>query len=237
MKFITEEDLRDIYRREPFTTYGMEPGTRLTPGARQFLSDRKIKMLDDEPFVRKFSVTTNKDSKPEKTEGKKPEVVQEKKISWKQKKLLYKMKSMQALFLEAGQELLSRDVFLAQGVNNLGKQFATIKTFVEGKGLAEVVCCQVCSGINGENCCSDLDDCFDITEFHMQLEKGKEILILHKLRCALREVEPVVMEVYEGNEKEIELCEEIVDKINRIVNAISQMICSAVGGKECQRKN
>ena len=47
MKFITESELRDIYRIHPFTTYEAEPGTRLTPGARQFLADRGIKSSDD----------------------------------------------------------------------------------------------------------------------------------------------------------------------------------------------
>ena len=47
MKFVTESELRDIYRIHPFTTYEVEPGTKLTPGARQFLSDRGIKSSDD----------------------------------------------------------------------------------------------------------------------------------------------------------------------------------------------
>ncbi|MGI6206307.1 MAG: hypothetical protein ACOYJI_06780 [Anaerovoracaceae bacterium] len=47
MKFITESELRDIYRIHPFTTYEAEPGSRLTPGARQFLADRGIKSFDD----------------------------------------------------------------------------------------------------------------------------------------------------------------------------------------------
>ena len=47
MKFITEAELRDIYRIHPFTTYEAEPGSRLTPGARQFLADRGIKSFDD----------------------------------------------------------------------------------------------------------------------------------------------------------------------------------------------
>ena len=53
MKFITEEDLRDLYRKEPFTAYALEPESRLTPGARQFLSDRGINMQSDAPAARK----------------------------------------------------------------------------------------------------------------------------------------------------------------------------------------
>ena len=47
MKYITEADLRDLYRTTPFTTYETEPGTRLTPGARQFLGDRGIRVPDE----------------------------------------------------------------------------------------------------------------------------------------------------------------------------------------------
>ena len=38
MKFITEEDLRDLYKKQPFTDYDLKEGERLTPGARQFLN-------------------------------------------------------------------------------------------------------------------------------------------------------------------------------------------------------
>ena len=46
MRFITEEDLRQRFRRERFTEYEPEAGTRLTPGARQFLSDRGIRLTE-----------------------------------------------------------------------------------------------------------------------------------------------------------------------------------------------
>ena len=51
MKFITEEDLRDLYKKEPFMDYDLQPGERLTPGARQFLLDRGINLYDDDPFL------------------------------------------------------------------------------------------------------------------------------------------------------------------------------------------
>jgi len=47
MKFITEEYLRDLYKKEPFSIYELNQGERLTPGAREYLSDRGIKMLDE----------------------------------------------------------------------------------------------------------------------------------------------------------------------------------------------
>ena len=51
MKFITEDDLRDLYKKEPFMDYDLQPGERLTPGARQFLLDRGINLNDDDPFL------------------------------------------------------------------------------------------------------------------------------------------------------------------------------------------
>ena len=47
MKFITEYDLRARFNEQPFTDYRIEKNTRLTPGARQFLSDRRITLLED----------------------------------------------------------------------------------------------------------------------------------------------------------------------------------------------
>ena len=47
MKFITEDDLRILLKKEPFTVYDLPGGTRLTPGARQFLVDKKIPITDD----------------------------------------------------------------------------------------------------------------------------------------------------------------------------------------------
>lgn len=224
MKFITEEDLRNLYRKEPFTTYEIEEGVRLTPGARQFLADRGINKFDNGP------------SKKKSTENiKQPSVPPERKNNWKKKKLHSKMKSMEALFLLTGEELLNGDENLAQRVIDLGKQFSNIKNAVQGKGSSENLCCQECTGINVDNFSDDLDDCFEITDLHIQLKKGRKIIILHKLRCALRELEPFVLELYEGSNDE--MCKDVMGKVNQVVNTLSQMICSVLGGKTCQRKS
>ena len=88
MKFITENDLRDLNRKEPFTTYELEPGARLTPGARQFLSDLRINMVDSDPCINKNSINVKQQSE-----------LLEKKNTWKKKKLHSKMKSTEAMFL------------------------------------------------------------------------------------------------------------------------------------------
>ena len=229
MKFITEDELRFLYRKEPFTTYEPEPGTRLTPGARQFLLDRGIDMYDEQkqgPIIRE-SLTQEiccPSANPNHNGGAKQHQEEEaaqhhagghgkapKKCNWKIK-------------------------MVAQNLTRLSKQFSDIRHMVEGKGNAMNLPCKECSGITCENFSEDQEDCFEITDFHVQLERGKEILALHRLRCALREIEPVMMQAFEGNDAAIGPCMDAIGKINQIINTVSQMICAAVGGKECQRK-
>ena len=227
MKFITEDDLRDLYKKEPFTAYDLEPETRLTPGARQFLADRGINMFDDIPCMKKTEGTQKKASP-----------LANKKTNWRKKKLEGRMKVVEAMFLLTEEELLKKDVCLAQSLILLGKQFSCINGELAGKGPAESITCQECTGITQENFSDDIGDCFEINEFHMQLEKGREILLLHTLRCELREIEPIVMELCESNqnsEEEDRLCEDVIEKVNQIINSLSQMICTAFGGKKCLR--
>ncbi|MDO4541329.1 MAG: hypothetical protein Q4C00_00675 [Bacillota bacterium] len=44
---MTEAELRDIYKKSPFTSFDLPTGMKLTPAASQFLSERKIKVLRD----------------------------------------------------------------------------------------------------------------------------------------------------------------------------------------------
>ena len=47
MKYLTENDLRIAYRDIPFEVFTIHSDERLTPGARTFLSDRKVKIIDN----------------------------------------------------------------------------------------------------------------------------------------------------------------------------------------------
>ena len=221
MKFITEEYLRDVYRKEPFSIYELNDGQRLTPGARQYLLDKGIKILDD------ISCENNKS----------PLVKQQKALpkenNKNNEKLYLKLKVIEALFLVTGSEIIKEDIILAQNIINLSKQILNIRKALEEKRVIEIHCLKECTGINNENFYNNIDDCFEITEFHMQLEKSKEILKLNVLRCTLREVLPIVFEIYREND---EFGNEIVKNVNAIINSLSQMICLAVGGEKCQRK-
>ena len=225
MKFITEEYLRDLYRKEPFNNYELKQGERLTPGARQYLSDRGIRMLDD------ISCKNNKIS-----EEKQVKEVTVRSNNTK-KKAYCKLKAIEAELLIFGRELLNEDIILAQNIINLSKNISNIRNAIEEKSNVESILCKTCSGMTLDNFYDDIDDCFEITEFYIQLEKGYEILKLHYLRCYLREVEVILNEFYEEDKEDDNLGNKVMRGINAAINTLSQMICSISGGKRCQRKS
>lgn len=67
-----------------------------------------------------------------------------------------------------------------------------------------------------------MPDCFEVTGFHAQSPRGREIVKLHILRCALREFA-------------IHLPDEKKKTANQVINRLSQMICQTFGGKICQK--
>lgn len=226
MKFITEDDLRDLYKIEPFITYHIEPGTRLTPGARQFLLDRGMDLYEKD-FQKNNGGTPS---------SKQAEVLK-KKEALKSKKLVTRLKTIESLFLITSEELIIKDVCLAQRVVELSRCFSSLRKLAEGVATEEKLFWNQCTGMNTDNFSDDLDDCFEITDFHIQLEKGREIIVLHRLRCQLHEMQLFIQEYYENEPNEKALYEEMAGKVNTIINCLSQMICAAFGGEKCQRQN
>ncbi|WP_066320859.1 hypothetical protein [Bacillus sp. FJAT-29814] len=226
MKFITESYLRDLYKKEPFTAYMVGTGTRLTPGGRQYLTDKGIKLTD--------ASTKKKTDRANRLSEELSPV--ENKVNWKKLQFQSQMKSTEALFLLTCEELLGNDVILAHHVVKLYKQFTSIKNAVNSHGTVENLPCNECTGIKKCNFSSNLGDCFEMTDFHMQLEKGRELLLLHRLRCALQELEPVMLELSDSNNEEKAWYEDMIGKVNQVINTLSQYIHMTVGGNECLRR-
>ncbi|MCI7379947.1 MAG: hypothetical protein SPI21_25480 [Hungatella hathewayi] len=210
MKYITEADLRDLYRTTPFTTYETEPGTRLTPGARQFLGDRGIRVPDEYISPKKFRDNgTSETALNETAAGK--------------KKLQNRLKSARALFLETGLQFKEHDVLLAQRIFVMERCLAGLSEEAETCLLP----CQACSGIGPDNFSEEMEDCFEITAFHVQSDRGLDLIRLHRLRCLLRELGPYVeQELGDGKKREL----------HQVINGLSQLICQLFGGNTCQKK-
>jgi len=221
MKFVTEEDLRDLYKKQPFTDYDLQEGERLTPGARQFLLDRGIDMYDrNDPFASAASSADEAGTGSANRPGGK-----------RQRMFCCKMNALKSLFLLTAKEMLSVDVCMSQTLTGLYRQLAALGKKADEGGTAEDLACSACTGINGENFSQDLGCCFEITEFHMQMPKGREILLLDRLRSEMQLFELDAVPLLDSGKQQDISC-----KLNQIINTLSQMICAAVGGNECQRK-
>lgn len=224
MRFITEMELRVLYNKEPFTIYKIEENTRLTPGARQFLIDRRV-------VVEEYARDSRDGLKKEQSESK-----VEKQIYWRNKKLISKMRSVESLFYLTGEEYLHKDILLAEEIIKWGSQLSKIRKGFEKGDSVDGLVLEECSGIDSNNFSNSLEECFDISDFHLRLERGMDIIVLHRLRCVLLEIEPVILELYEYIDGNAQLLEGTMGRINQIVNALSQRICFLVGGRKCQRK-
>lgn len=141
----------------------------------------------------------------------------------------YKVQKMS--FLLTIREMMMDDICLSQQLTGLFRQFDALESSAEGKCDVPDLICNGCTGINEANFSDNLGDCFAITEFHMQMQQGKNLLLLAKLRS---ELQKFVLEETQllGDPK---LCKEFAGKMNQIINTLSQMICLKMGGSECQR--
>ncbi|MGI6257681.1 MAG: hypothetical protein ACOYJU_06400 [Anaerovoracaceae bacterium] len=218
MKYITEDVLRDIYRREPFTSYELEEGARLTPGARQFLADRGINMFEDGSTMDMGNGTPITKQAAAKA-----------KCKDRKEKFDLCVDLIISHFLITGQELCQCDILLAKDVLDMGECLRELKTAPTGSPLVEIQW-QGCTGMTDEDKEKDLGDCFEITAFHVQMPKGREIVLLHRLRSQLRQCAVDLLELEEAASKS-----RTEGRINLLINKLSRMICSAVGGTECQR--
>lgn len=217
MRFLTEEDLRLLYRNTPFAEYHIEPGTRLTPGGRQFLNDRGIRVCGERASARSVAVGNAQAAGNAQVAG---PLLPAAPTSPASSHELLALRRAQSIFLSTGAELLDYSVVTAGEVFELERLLASAAA---GDFTREPEC-SACTGISAKNAGELLEDCFEVTGFHAQLEAGKEIVRLHGLRCELRCLEA---ELSGGRKR----------AVRTIINRLSQMICRALGGTTCQRKD
>lgn len=217
MRFLTEEDLRLLYRNAPFAEYHIEPGTRLTPGGRQFLNDRGIRVCGERASARPVAVGNAQAAGNAQVAG---PLLPAAPTSPASSHELLALRRAQSIFLSTGAELLDYSVVTAGEVFELERLLASAAA---GDFTREPEC-SACTGISAKNAGELLEDCFEVTGFHAQLEAGKEIVRLHGLRCELRCLEA---ELSGGRKR----------AVRTIINRLSQMICRAIGGTVCQRKD
>lgn len=207
MKFITEDDLRRRYQEAPFMEYPYQEGSRLTPGGRQFLLDRGVKIGEKQSTILKPKHCTP--IKPE--ESCKIEADTQTKLA---------LEKVRASFLQVGVDLLEHDILSAQEIFAMEQYLAQL---IKGEELTTKLDDQPCTGLHADNFSENMGICFEINSFHAQTQVGLKIVKLHYLRCLLQEQEAQLTGV----------CKE---GVNCLINRLSQTICRGLGGTVCQRK-
>lgn len=222
MKFITEMELRDSYRIEPFTTFVLEPHIKITPGARQFLVDRKVKLVQAQ----------GSDNKSANNSKAKPVMGRE---SWCSLRLRAKMEFVDSLFYLVGADLLScGDAVLAEEVMELERYFCNVKNAEHEQTAPDPIKFWEWSEEEIKSCANNLEKHFDINQFHVRLENRKTIALLNHLRASLCEVEPALLETYWNEEQQACSHEDLIEKVNLIINILSIMIWRYLGGQKCK---
>lgn len=112
LKFITEEYLREEYRKAPFEDFKIDKKQKLTPGGRQYLLDKKISIIYD-------------------TE----EIPKEKKVEEKSiKKIeIYKLKSFEMEIYSLVSQFLYKNLDVAHELLEVGRIIKNICEFLGGK--------------------------------------------------------------------------------------------------------
>ena len=223
MKFITEIELRDLYKKEPFATYLLQPDTKITPGARQFLVDRRILLVQAQC-----------------SDGKKSNIHESNQAqvreNWCTLRLRRRMDCIESLVLLIAAELLhSGDAVLSEEVMALGKCFQNVRNAEREQIAPDCIQFWGWSEEEIKKRADNLEKYVDISEFHVGLDNGKEIALLNHLRASLREVEPVLLETYWNEEKQACSRQDLIDTVNLIINILCMMMWKCLGGQKWKR--
>lgn len=233
MKFITEMELRDLYKIDPFSTYVLEPDTKITPGARQFLMDRGVKVLQEQDKQGKNGGTAVQDlsNSPIKSMVK-PE---HERKNWCVLRLRSRLDCIESLFQMVATDLSScGDAVLAEEVMQLGKYVRSIKNAERNQTAPDKIEIWEWSETEIINFSQNLEKYFDINDFGIQLQRGKTMAQLNHLRVSLREIEIAILEAYWNEEQQACTREDLIEKVNIIINVLCIMMWKCQGGQKCK---
>lgn len=234
MKFITERQLRGEYKQAKFSAYPLSPDEKLTPEARQFLTDRKISIEQKKPEERSQNISDDQPQyrPPMVFEGDlphRPPTVFEGDLPPGYCPVKIKFQWVLSLFLLTEAELIHIDPILAESISVLEQYLKTVMEAMEHDQTAIDLPLKCCTGIQQHNWSVEGIDCFEVSSFHLQLKKGREIIQLNYLRSSLREL---IVEMERNNPL---AAAKWKSNIFEVINQISQLICQCMGGDQCQR--
>ena len=235
MIYITEQNLRDLYGKQPFKSFTLVKGERLTPGARQFLSDRQI-VLEDPTDIKPSKTATiqidgseqytaeeaKESTKVEKDaqNGGKPAVTPIKNGS--HDKLKGRFCALEALYLKQATEIYAQNQNLANEIFDMETSLCSIEAGSDLNILAPLAC----NGMNAEDLKCPHRECFHMTRAILLANHGAEAAMLHYLRSE-------TYRFYCENAEELTETQKI--HVAYLINLFSQMIHRTIGGTLCQK--
>ena len=214
MKFVTESELRSLYKQNSFDVYVLEPAVKLTPGARQFLADRQVVVKQSAGFANR---------RP----GSLPCLPAA--GNWCVQRLRRRIEAVHSLFLLTAVELLLvGDSSLSAEVLHAAHYFRTIQQAeleqtapgpIQFPSWTEE---EIRNNLRHE----------EIGEFHVRLKNGKEIILLHHLRASLQEIEPLLLECYWDEGQQGCTRQDVLDALNLLGASLTRMIKKCLGGQQ-----
>ncbi len=213
MKFLTEIDVRKMYMNSPFEVYVDEEGTKLTPGARQYLRDKGVK------FQENFSKSlTNKTVVDVKVVDNNTNKEVEEKLDLTTKKMLA---TISAQMLVVASEMLDLDKELAEELFALEVH---IKNLIKTNVCVDINSLYKPCNVEFTKEEQEANQCMVLDNLHFKSTKGKEVAKLYYLLCVIKEKQP-----FEN---------EVVNSLMKCVTGnLGQMICRALRGNLCRKKS
>jgi ethanolamine utilization cobalamin adenosyltransferase len=216
MKFITEYDLRTQFNARPYTDYHVEEGTRLTPGARQFLADRGINLFADGTSMH---VGEESPAVPQAAACPAPEPQAQALPDISRLKLAAQVDTLAAEFLCISADIVAGDVSAAQTVAGLGRRVSAMRSLIMGQTVP-----QEASRPEETQGGKDLE----ITDFFIQSPHGCVIVRLNLLRARLRELRLAAAEVFSDSADEARL-QALDGEVTAVIAALSSAINEEAG--------
>ena len=222
-KFITEEHLKGLYKKEPFNSFELKINERLTPGGRQYLLDKKILIIDN--LNMKISdKCTDRVRIKEKIES---DTKEEKKCkeNLKNQNLIYKFNSIESLFYKLASDVFIKDLELAQKIIDICRYIRNFREFLEGKTELININCKVET--------EDQKEEVEISEIYIYTKNSSDLFAIQHLFYELKILKGLIIEVYEKEKHTLEVTTKYIDVI---IEIMAKLISETAGGMKCQMK-
>lgn len=214
LKFITEQYLREIYKKTPFEIFKLEKEERLTPGGRQFLVDKRIKVENKEE---KEEIKKVKEPKKEQVKfNKNINIIKvEEKINLKKSKYVYKIKSFESQLFSLVSENLEKNMPLAQKLLEVARSFRSLnkKNSLKEEKIENIM----------------LED-VEIHDIYIHNKNAVGIFKLHSILYEMSFLEEEVLESEIDDDMKI-----FLQNLKYVKSKIFNIVVELLGGEQCQK--